>query len=44
VDFILKKKLVVPKYPHPEYPHPKWDWSDIGEKFPLAQMGNHVQK
>ncbi|MDO5981041.1 molybdopterin-containing oxidoreductase family protein [Flavivirga spongiicola] len=37
--FYFKEKISVPKFPHPEYPHPKWGWKDIGEKFPLAQMG-----
>jgi len=37
--FYFKEKISVPKYPHPKYPHPKWGWKEIGEKFPLAQMG-----
>ncbi|SEQ53891.1 thiosulfate reductase / polysulfide reductase chain A [Hyunsoonleella jejuensis] len=37
--FYFKESIKVPKFPHPEYPHPKWDWKDIGEKYPLAQMG-----
>ena len=37
--FYFKEKINIPKYPHPKYPHPRWDWRDIGEKFPLAQMG-----
>ena len=37
--FYLKESIKVPKYPHPAYPHPKWGWQEIGEKFPLAQMG-----
>lgn len=37
--FYLKEKLNIPKYPHPEYPHPKWGWEEIGEKYPMAQMG-----
>ena len=37
--FYFKESIKVPKFPHPEYPHPTWDWKDIGEKFPLAQMG-----
>ena len=41
--FYLKEGISVPKYPHPKYPHPKWGWPEIGEKFPLAQMGNTVE-
>ena len=37
--FYFKESIKVPKFPHPEYPHPKWDWRNIGEKFPMAQMG-----
>ena len=37
--FYFKEKIKVPKYPHPKYPHPKWGWKEIGEKYPLAQMG-----
>ena len=37
--FYFKEKISVPKYPHPKYPHPKWGWKEIGEKYPLAQMG-----
>ncbi|MBV1923591.1 MAG: molybdopterin-dependent oxidoreductase [Flavobacteriaceae bacterium] len=37
--FYFKEKINVPKYPHPKYPHPKWGWQEIGEKYPLAQMG-----
>ncbi len=37
--FYFKEKIKVPKYPHPKYPHPKWGWHEIGEKYPLAQMG-----
>lgn len=37
--FYFKEKIAVPNFPHPEYPHPKWDWKDIGENYPLAQMG-----
>jgi len=37
--FYLKEKLKIPKFPHPPYPHPKWGWEELGEKFPLAQMG-----
>ncbi len=37
--FYFKESLKVPEYPHPEYPHPKWGWKEIGEKYPLAQMG-----
>ena len=37
--FYLKESIKVPKFPHPSYPHPKWGWQDIGEKYPLAQMG-----
>lgn len=37
--FYLKEKIKVPKYPQPPYPHPKWGWEELGEKYPLAQMG-----
>ena len=37
--FYFKEKISVPKYPHPAYHHPKWGWKEIGEKYPLAQMG-----
>lgn len=37
--FYLKESLKIPKYPHPKYPHPKWGWEELGEKYPLAQMG-----
>ncbi len=37
--FYFKEKISVPKYPQPKYPHPKWGWHEIGEKYPLAQMG-----
>jgi thiosulfate reductase/polysulfide reductase chain A len=37
--FFLKESIKVPKFPHPKYPEPKWGWHNIGEKFPLAQMG-----
>jgi len=37
--FYFKEKIGIPKYPHPKYPHPKWGWQEIGEKYPLAQMG-----
>ena len=37
--FYFKESIKVPEFPHPEYPHPKWDWKEIGEKFPMAQMG-----
>lgn len=37
--FYFKESIKVPKFPHPKYPHPKWGWQDIGEKYPLAQMG-----
>lgn len=37
--FYFKESIKVPKYPSPKYPHPKWGWHNIGEKFPLAQMG-----
>lgn len=37
--FYFKEKIAVPNFPHPAYPHPKWDWKDIGENYPLAQMG-----
>ena len=37
--FYFKEKISVPTYPHPAYPHPKWGWHEIGEKYPLAQMG-----
>jgi thiosulfate reductase/polysulfide reductase chain A len=37
--FYLKEKLAIPKYPHPSYPQPKWGWEQLGEQYPLAQMG-----
>ncbi|MDV7188501.1 molybdopterin-dependent oxidoreductase [Lutibacter sp. TH_r2] len=37
--FYFKEKINVPNFPHPEYPEPKWGWKEIGEKYPLAQMG-----
>ncbi|TGV01468.1 molybdopterin-containing oxidoreductase family protein [Flavivirga rizhaonensis] len=37
--FYFKEKISVPKFPHPKYPQPKWDWTDIGEQYPLAEMG-----
>ncbi len=37
--FYFKEGLKVPNFPHPEYPQPKWNWKDIGENYPLAQMG-----
>lgn len=37
--FYFKESISVPKYPHPDYPHPKWGWKEIGEQYPLAQMG-----
>ena len=37
--FYFKESIKVPKFPSPTYPHPKWDWKDIGEKYPMAQMG-----
>ena len=37
--FYFKEKKSVPKFPHPKYHHPKWGWKEIGEKYPLAQMG-----
>jgi len=37
--FYFKESIKVPKFPSPKYPHPKWDWQNIGEKYPMAQMG-----
>jgi len=37
--FYFKEKIKVPKFPHPKYHHPKWGWEQIGEKYPLAEMG-----
>jgi thiosulfate reductase/polysulfide reductase chain A len=37
--FYLKEKLSIPPYPHPPYPKPEWAWEDLGEQYPLAQMG-----
>jgi thiosulfate reductase/polysulfide reductase chain A len=37
--FYLKESIKIPDFPHPKYPEPKWGWHDIGEKYPLAQMG-----
>ncbi len=37
--FYFKEKLKVPTFPHPPYPKPKWGWEELGEKYPLAQMG-----
>ncbi|NNK82024.1 MAG: molybdopterin-dependent oxidoreductase [Flavobacteriaceae bacterium] len=37
--FYFKESIKIPKYPSPKYPEPKWTWREIGEKYPLAQMG-----
>lgn len=37
--FYLKEKLAIPKFPHPPYPKPNWGWEELGENYPLAQMG-----
>jgi thiosulfate reductase/polysulfide reductase chain A len=37
--FYFKESIKVPSFPHPPYPTPKWGWEQIGEKYPLAQMG-----
>ncbi len=37
--FYFKEKISVPKFPQPKYHHPKWGWKEIGEKYPLAEMG-----
>jgi len=37
--FYLKEKLSIPKFPQPAYPKPEWGWEELGEKYPLAQMG-----
>jgi thiosulfate reductase/polysulfide reductase chain A len=37
--FYFKESISIPKYPAPKYPKPKWTWREIGEKYPLAQMG-----
>ena len=37
--FYFKESIKVPKFPSPTYPHPKWDWRNICEKYPIAQMG-----
>lgn len=37
--FYFKEKIKVPSYPHPAFPIPKWSWKEIGEKYPLAEMG-----
>ena len=37
--FYFKESIKVPKFPAPKYPHPKWDWRNICEKYPIAQMG-----
>ena len=37
--FYFKESVKVPDFPCPEYPEPKWGWKEIGEKYPLAQMG-----
>jgi thiosulfate reductase/polysulfide reductase chain A len=37
--FYLKESIKVPKFPQPDYPHPKWGWEELGEQYPLAQMG-----
>ncbi|WP_282135670.1 molybdopterin-containing oxidoreductase family protein [Seonamhaeicola maritimus] len=37
--FYFKESIKVPKFPSPKYPHPKWDWKNICEKYPMAQMG-----
>lgn len=37
--FYFKEKVKIPKFPHPPYPKRKWGWEEIGEKYPLAEMG-----
>lgn len=37
--FYFKESIAVPKFPHPAFPEPKWTWKEIGESFPMAQMG-----
>ncbi|NEW79886.1 MAG: molybdopterin-dependent oxidoreductase [Gelidibacter sp.] len=37
--FYFKESIKVPEYPSPTYPEPKWGWKEIGEKYPLAEMG-----
>ena len=37
--FYFKESVKVPDFPCPEYPEPKWGWKEIGDKYPLAQMG-----
>lgn len=37
--FYFKEAAKVPNFPAPAYPEPKWGWKEIGEKYPLAQMG-----
>lgn len=37
--FYFKESIKVPKFPAPKYPHPKWDWKNICESYPMAQMG-----
>lgn len=37
--FYFKEAIKVPDFPSPAYPEPKWGWKEIGEKYPLAQMG-----
>jgi thiosulfate reductase/polysulfide reductase chain A len=37
--FYFKESIKLPSFPHPPYPTPKWGWEQIGEKYPLAQMG-----
>ena len=37
--FYFKEKIKVPTYPHPAFPIPKWGWKEIGQDYPLAQMG-----
>ncbi|MDO9275715.1 MAG: molybdopterin-dependent oxidoreductase, partial [Lutibacter sp.] len=37
--FYFKEAIKVPDFPAPDYPEPKWGWKEIGEKYPLAQMG-----
>jgi thiosulfate reductase/polysulfide reductase chain A len=37
--FYFKESISIPKFPHPAFPEPKWTWKEIGENFPMAQMG-----
>lgn len=41
--FYFKEKIKVPKFPHPPYPKRRWDWKEIVEKYPFAEMGSTTE-